>query len=548
MIQFLFLIIFWISSYGATIAIIDTGFDIDHEFLQPKIYKSETDEEIFSIGQQSKLHGWNFHDNSHLKESVFDNPTDLEEVLQFRALRAKGHKQGLSPEEFDWFAKKNADKTFMEKVKKFKKQSHGTFVAGIALREGDNIDIFPIRGLNIPIPVVAINDPTTPQLSVNKNLSGEEKFKAEIEDSLLRITKKFAKICYYISIKKIPIANASYGITYKNIISKFRENYLEITGQEINEQKLQEYVNFYFDTLYKKSTQTLKKYPHILFIFSAGNSGLNNDDYHHYPSRIQLPNTITVAAMNGDFLATFSNFGKGHVHIGAPGVGIPSLVPSVYTSEKKQVYSPSSGTSMAAPYISNLAAQILNTNTKLKAHEIKKIILETGEIKFHLQEKLISSAIVDNQKALKAAKLSLEMPLNEAINLSKIELVPAEDQISLIIPQAKSAEDYIEEIKETLPQVITPQEVEEEPSIETLSPTKPSSSLPKDPETKLPDSSAPQVSTPPDSPEKSSDQAPSNQIEEPPQKPSEDLPASSSESEQRLPSSLSPESSPSLPQ
>lgn len=157
---------FLLSANSATIAIIDTGFDLDHDFLRPKIFRSETDEEAIDPGQLKKLNGWNFHDNSHLKKSIFDNQTDLQEVLLFRTLRAKGHKEGLSPEEFEWFSKRNSDKVFMDKVKKFKKQAHGTFVAGIALREGDNIDIFPIRGLNIPSPVVAVEDTqlqTTPE-------------------------------------------------------------------------------------------------------------------------------------------------------------------------------------------------------------------------------------------------------------------------------------------------------------------------------------------------------------------------------------------------
>ncbi len=547
MIRLLVLLIITLNAHGATIAIIDTGFDLDHEFLRPKIFRSETDEEGIDPGQIKKLHGWNFHDNSHLKKSIFENQTDLQEVLLFRSLRAKGHKEGLTPEEFEWFSKKNSDKTFMDKVKKFKKQAHGTFVAGIALREGDNIDIFPIRGLNLPTPVVAVEDTLVQGNQPNVLLSGEEKFKAEIKNSLNRITRKFSKICYYISLKKIQVVNASYGITYKNIVTRFREIYKDSTGEEITEPKLLENVNYFFDQLFKRGMNTIQKYPHILFIFSAGNSGLNNDSFHHYPSKIQLPNTITVAAMNGDYLATFSNFGKNHVHIGAPGVGILSLIPSVYSSEGKELYSPSSGTSMAAPYISNLAAQILNTNPKLRAHEIKRIILETGTEKDYLKEKLISSSIVDNQKALKAATLSREMGITEAISLSKINLVPFEDQISLSIPQATTTEEFKEKLLNSIPQAITPQEVEEEPTIEETS-TKPESSLPMNQEIKQQDNLAPPTLSAPNSQQIPSDQVPSNQTEEQSLKPSEEKPASSFESEQSPPATQSPETLPSSPQ
>ncbi len=126
---------------AATIAIIDTGFDLDHDFLKPKILKNETDEEPLTF------QGLDFHDNSHLKTPVIEDASSVQEILLYRNLRAKGHKDGLSLSEFEWFKRKSADKSFMASVKAFKKHAHGTFVAGIALREGENISIFPIRGL-----------------------------------------------------------------------------------------------------------------------------------------------------------------------------------------------------------------------------------------------------------------------------------------------------------------------------------------------------------------------------------------------------------------
>jgi len=515
--------------WSATIAIIDTGFDLDHEFLKPKIFKHETDEEAVDPSLVKKFHGWNFHDNSHLKKPVIEDNSSFQEILLFRNLRAKGHKEGLTPEEFDWFSRKNSDKSFMDKVKQFKKHAHGTFVAGIALREGENINIFPIRGLNIPVPVVAIDEFENPAIP-KTNKTGEEKFQFEIKNSLDRISKKFSKICYYIHLNKILVVNASYGITYKNILTKFRDIYKESTNQEIDEQKLQFHVNTFFEELYRRGKKTLEKYPNILFIFSAGNSGLNNDEFHHYPSKIKLPNTISVAAMNGDFLATFSNFGEKHVDIGAPGVAILSLIPRAYTNQTSDIYSPSSGTSMAAPYISNLAAQIANANPRLNASGIKRIILETGNEKTYLKEKLFSSSIVDNKKALKAAFLSKEMNLSEAINLSKIELVPLEDRIQLSVPQASTSDDFQQKILNTLPQVITPQEVDEAPSLDEIVPTTPGSSSPQDQEIVPQGNSVPLPSTLEELPAQSADPNPSNQKEVQSQKPSEDGPASSSES------------------
>lgn len=542
MIRLILLIITSISvSYGATIAIIDTGFDLDHDYLKPKILKNETDEEAIDF------HGWDFFDNSHLKKPVIQDKDSLQEVLLYRNLRAKGHRQGLSLEEFEWFNNKSADKAFMEKVRLFKKHSHGTFVAGIALREGENINIFPIRGLNIPNPVVAVNDETKEGSTPLKGKTPEEKFQDEIKQSLNRVSKKFTKICRFIAGKRIEVVNASYGITFKNIMTKFRERHKEMTGKEIEETKLKLLVDDYFRTLYERGEKTMRRHPNILFIFSAGNSGLNNDSFHHYPSKIKVPNAITVAAMNGDYLATFSNYGPTHVDIGAPGVAIPSILPKVYLEHSSDVYSPASGTSMAAPYVANLAAQIKNTNSRLSPPEIKRIILETGERKEHLKGRLISGAIVDNNKALRAALLSKDLNLDQAISLGVSGLIPMEDKVSIGIPPAVAPEEIQRKVMESFPSVITPQEVDEEPTLETV-PTRSESSSPKNPVKVQQDKSEQLPSESQGAPEKSSDPVPSSQSEEQSQLPSEETPASSSQPQSLPTSDQSPESSPSLPQ
>jgi subtilisin family serine protease len=65
-----------------------------------------------------------------------------------------------------------------------------------------------------------------------------------------------------------------------------------------------------------------------LFVAAAGNNGSNNDDYRFYPASYDLPNILSVAAVNNQGkLASFSNYGATSVDIAAPGVGILSAVP-----------------------------------------------------------------------------------------------------------------------------------------------------------------------------------------------------------------------------
>ncbi|MBK7368955.1 MAG: S8 family serine peptidase [Candidatus Eisenbacteria bacterium] len=79
----------------------------------------------------------------------------------------------------------------------------------------------------------------------------------------------------------------------------------------------------------------------ILFVAAAGNSGLDNDAMPQYPSSLDLPNVIAVAATDrDDQLASFSNWGATSVDVAAPGVDIYSTWPG-------GAYRLLSGTSMA---------------------------------------------------------------------------------------------------------------------------------------------------------------------------------------------------------
>lgn len=120
----------------------------------------------------------------------------------------------------------------------------------------------------------------------------------------------------------------------------------------------------------------------VLLIHAAGNDGKDLDD----PENPNYPNPyygdssgtadawITVGATGADddssLVASFSNYGKKSVDVFAPGVQIYSSIPgSKYTLE--------SGTSMACPVVVGLAALIREYYPKLKAVDVKNIIMES---------------------------------------------------------------------------------------------------------------------------------------------------------------------------
>ena len=75
----------------------------------------------------------------------------------------------------------------------------------------------------------------------------------------------------------------------------------------------------------------------ILFIAAAGNNASNNDATPFYPAGYFLPNVISVAATTRtDALASFSNFGRQTVELGAPGASLLSTTPNQTRSSSQQ--------------------------------------------------------------------------------------------------------------------------------------------------------------------------------------------------------------------
>jgi thermitase len=111
----------------------------------------------------------------------------------------------------------------------------------------------------------------------------------------------------------------------------------------------------------------------ILFVAAAGNDGSDNDRRPHYPSNYDLPNVISVAALDRtDRLASFSNFGVKTVHIAAPGKDILS-------TWLNGGYREASGTSMATPYVSGIAALIVASEPRITMERLRERLLETAD-------------------------------------------------------------------------------------------------------------------------------------------------------------------------
>jgi thermitase len=123
-----------------------------------------------------------------------------------------------------------------------------------------------------------------------------------------------------------------------------------------------------------------------LFVAAAGNDGADSDATTYYPAGYDLPNVLTVAATDdGDRLAAFSNYGARSVDLAAPGVRIASTYPN-----NQYVYL--SGTSMAAPHVSGVAALIKSRFPGADDASMKGRILNFADKKASLEGKVATGA------------------------------------------------------------------------------------------------------------------------------------------------------------
>ena len=426
------------KSRSVVVAVIDSGIDIDHEDLQGVIWVNEGEIEGNGIdddknGYVDDIHGWNFIGGP---EGNVDKDT-YELTREYGRLLKKY--EGLSEEnkkadkEYEYFQKLEAEykKTVGDMETKYR--SFKGFYEGYKLSR-------KLMEAYIGTEELTLEDVMAVSSTDEKVNSAQQMMKYVFESGIDE--KEFEKGNEYFDVGLNYGYNLSYnprdivgddyedkqeryygnndvkgefnfhGTHVAGIIAATRNNNLGIDGVADNVKIMAiravpngderdkdianairyavdngaQIINMSFGksySPYKSVVDKAVKYAEkndVLLIHAAGNSSKDIDVKDNFPSQTyesgkDARNWLEIGALswkNGkESVATFSNYGKNSVDVFAPGVDIYSTAP-------KQAYESASGTSMAAPVTSGVAAILKSYFPSLTSKQVRDIVIQSS--------------------------------------------------------------------------------------------------------------------------------------------------------------------------
>jgi len=133
----------------------------------------------------------------------------------------------------------------------------------------------------------------------------------------------------------------------------------------------------------------------VLVVAAAGNEGLDSDQFPFYPADYDLPNILSVTAVDQyDELLRTSNFGLRSVAIAAPGKNIYSTLPN-------EQHGYLTGTSQATAFATGVAALMMSKYPQLRNPKLLIAhLMKHSSRRQTLMAKTRSSAVLDARMAL----------------------------------------------------------------------------------------------------------------------------------------------------
>jgi subtilisin family serine protease len=236
-------------------------------------------------------------------------------------------------------------KVFREDLSNIGSYMHGTHVAGIATAGNPYASVYAVSML-----WDHRTEPTLPSI-----------------ESAKLVAANYRLIADKLKGAGVRVVNMSWRYSPKNYESALAWHNVGKTSEERKALALQIFT-IESDAL----REAIASAPNILFVAGSGNEDNSADFESYIPAGLQLPNLITVGAVDASGGETsFSSFGK-TVQVHANGFQVESLVPG---GDKMKL----SGTSMAAPQVTNLAAKLWAVKPELTVEQVKQFIVEGAE-------------------------------------------------------------------------------------------------------------------------------------------------------------------------
>jgi hypothetical protein len=266
--------------------------------------------------------------------------------------------------------------SFYDEVGVIDGYAHGTHVAGIAARGNPAIRLAYVR---------MTYDNGNPHMPPTEQLLKDE-------------IASYADSVQWFRDHHIRVINMSWWDTPATYEKDLADNGIGKDDAE-RKQLARHYFNIERDGLYA----ALKSAPEILFVTIAGNNNASNAFQEVIPSSFRLPNLIVAGAVDqaGDETG-FTSYGD-NVFVHADGQAVESIVPGGATVKM-------SGTSMAAPQVTNLAAKLLAIDPKLSPSQLITLIRDG------------SDASDDGRRHLMNPKRSIELLESGKTTLSNIPI------------------------------------------------------------------------------------------------------------------------------
>ena len=362
-------------THAIVVAVADSGIDYLHPSLAPFLHFNA--EEVIngrdddSDGYIDNVLGWDFEGN--------------DPYPNFRTFNSRLNQLDTHAECFSGY--------------------HGTHVAGIVARGGDwtdidgaepnGIGILPIRMGLITVPLEFTSD------------DKQEEANDLAEQKVFREIEFFKKAILLAKAKGARVLNLSLGL-YKVALSEARQPLL--TQAEID---MAHFIK--------------EEAPEMIFTVAAGNytQHMQSDENVSFPCGLRLDNVICVGALDakGEIWDS-SNFGESYVTIFAPGENVLSTFPmelseqhvcnpGSHSGTSPPGFDVDSGTSMAAPMVAHVIAEMLieNPTLKVRGHNgVVDILLKTADRKV-VHKKLDDGTtipydlmVLNRQNALKTVK------------------------------------------------------------------------------------------------------------------------------------------------